>query len=443
MQLANNFNPNSRRSLTHGLRLVDGQDVIQIPTHDFIQSASFEISGGGAWKGSLVLFDPSGERLHPLFATMGSSEKIHFWWDWMVEGQRANLTAPTYRGIIIKPAIQCTPQGNTMTLELMGDHILGVFDTLAKPRWFKPDASIHAIVEEIAKTHRWTVKTINGHSTIQPTSNVIPEKGKTVLERTETHFDYIRNTCLKYAVAKDKTFEGEFRAWFDTDDVFHFATAAYYRKYSNRGVPRVAFRFGNDPMGNVISFEITDDEYLLRLRGANGNSQYTGVDSKKGTAPKIEQTADGVQTEATQRHTPLHNLSETERYVTQPAIYQRNAIPLFTRSSEALRIEAAKRLQAQAFEGVKASMSMIGTHQFQLLDKIEVDYRYASGSQHFLSGQYQVTGITHELAGTWTTDLELVRMGHTNAPHAKQKRQGSKEFHQLRKGKRTYKELAG
>ena len=377
---------------------VDGRQF-DIPSHEFLQSISVELTSTGAWSGQIVLFDENGDFLENLILLAGSNRRILFRWGW--DDGRGLQNYPLYEGAITFFVPEFTPEGVTLTLEIIASNVLkNVLDK--KPQETKEKDRCSDIVRRIADANKWPHTVTVGKSVIDTIEQTKLPLGKVLSAKDESDLKFIRDKVEKEAINKD---DKAVRFFFDHNNVMHFHSDLFLVKQDPKRAYAATYRFARDAMGEVIKFAPKDASVFKGLLGG-GNADFTAIDSLAGNRLllKSTQTAgiEGSRIEViadSAFQTPLPGNNHAK-------------INLIARDPNELRRLAASRHSRLREFSYMADLDVRGTHAVQVLDTIQVYYIKRDGLSHYLSGEFHVHGISHDVSTSgWTTSMSLMRTG--------------------------------
>jgi len=402
---------------TAGAGTANQREAVYIPYQDYLQSFEVEVKAGGAWTGTMVLFDRQGSFLEDIILAAGVARSLVFRWDW---DSASGLTeAPSWVAGITKYSPAFTAEGVTLTLELTSNSALSSTinrDTPDKVTWgYRAGFKMSQMVLALANKFGWPTEK-NGKSTI--------EFNDPVLERSVSNSNamspvrFVREKLLPNATEEPNSEHYVF--YFDSEGTVHYHTPRFLNDEAT-GTYQL-FRFARDAMGDVISFEPEDDTLAAAINGA-GNCTFEGIDSLEGTrlSQGVSQT-EGV--EGTNRI-----ISADSAYVTDLGDGQLRRIQITERTREEFRRRLAAHYDKLAWSTIRATLRVLGTHSVDMMEPLRVEYLKQNGQQHYLSGLYHVYGIKHTFdSGGWVTEYELLRRGRGWTPDnpAEQRRTGER-----------------
>lgn len=365
------------------LSLISGGVLVQIPAREHFSNLQLTEVSAGAWRGTLVLTDPS-DTLEPLLVAAGADRNIRVRFNW--EDQQL-AEAPTVDAYVIQYTPEFTPQSTTFTAELTGRSAVEA-SLNKRVRAFTAGTSIAAIVQELADDRGWKEPLIE--PTVATTNEPFSTSGESDLE-------FVRKQLAP--LARNAEGEGGYQVYVDVRDRFHFHTPRYQRSSE----PVRSYVFTRDSAGEVISFRPTDNSVIASLLGA-GNSIFRSFDSRGGSPIQVtadNNTLEGQTSRLYPDSTAVPNLGTTINYVDLPA-----------RDRAELEAQAQARIDDLRRAYFSAEMEVVGTHAVRVFDFIEVTWVTRRDRPHFLSGTFQVTDVTHDVgSNSWTTRFALSRAG--------------------------------
>lgn len=404
--MANTSNiSDSYKPLVHEIIFVVGDGanarLFDIPSHEFLQSINVNLMSTGAWTGTIVLFDQDGDFIENLVLLAGRNRRVLFRWGW--DDGRGLESYPLYEGAITFYTPAFTPEGVTLTLDLISSSVIE--QVLNKKNGsFEEGLRCSDIVRRIADRNGWNHTDKRTHrDTIETTEGPLE---KALSQKNESDLKFIRDKVEKEAVNIDKK---AVRFFFDRDNVMHFHSDLFLIKQDTDHHFAATYKFARDNMGEVISFQPKDTSIFKVLLGG-GNADFTAIDSISGVRTQISSTQTG-------------GLPNSRIEVGQDAGFlsplfgekhaKVNLIARDPRELDRLASSRHSRLRSFAYE---ADLQVLGTHAVQVLDHIKVDYIKRDGRTHYLSGAFHVhsVGQTVDSSG-WITDMSMMRSG-TRAP---------------------------
>lgn len=369
--------------------------TISIPVQQFVQDFQFESSVRQAFTGSITLFD-QGDTLENLLLTSGLSRQVRMRWNWESKGL---TNAPNIYAAILTYSPTFNTEGITFSFDLVPTAIPGT-NLDKRSRSYPEGRKISDIAREIAADRGWNTFDNRGRNTIEETKAPIMQPFNST---DETDLKFL-NTLLPLAVSLSDL--GGYRMFFDLYNVFHFHTNS---AFSNTSSVK-QYVFGKDGSGEVISFTPSDTSTLAMIAGA-GNVTYRGQSSLDGAQTAKSGTTDGGldrepdPIESTSASVPDHGSSI------------HSVLNIVSRDSTELA-NRAKFYRDRALNAmVVAELQVVGTHDLDVFDYCDVQYIRRNGQPHYMSGKYQVNGITHNYNnGAWTTTFALTRQGFNSSP---------------------------
>lgn len=374
-------------------------DNIEIPWHNFFQSLEVEIIPGGAWRGSIVLYDDAVDALEQAIVSLASNRNINFSFGWDDPHQGARRE---YFGYVLQFQPEYLPRATILTLDViarpMGTALLGLATDgrpAAKVLSFPEGKRASEIVERIVQEYGWSTTDHVGRRTIEPTEPPLETPFNT---SGESPLKFIKEQLLQQA--RNSQGASGYVALFDERGTFHFRTPHFLSAASH------LYRYpGGGGAGEVIRFAPQDTAIFGVLNGG-GNARYTSAASMQG-GTTLEQTtsaggAGNAGTPAVQDSAAKPNLGQGTHSI----------IKLNVRNPEEVQ-----RIAQAGFENFRhpyqAVLEVHGTHRVRSLDYITFEFTKPNGELHYLSGNFLVTGFKHALGnGTpWTTEFQMVRTG--------------------------------
>ena len=392
-----------------------GNDQPVVLHQDFFESLTISLSAVGAWTGVLTLFDRTGDFVLSLLAADGNARRITLRWGWDEDDFGIDRW-PTYEGAYAVYTPAFTAEGTRLVFELLP---VEVYEQayLRKPRTFKKGERISAIVDLIADENGWdTQREFDGGVTVEPTKNGLTDELST---RGEGDLRFIQEQLAPRAQSV-KPGHGSYTAHFDSDNVFHFHTDEFFKP-----IVAASYTFGQDAMGDVISFEASDLKFIAQVLWGAGDGVYWSVDSRTGRRTRLAST-------------DLAGLPGPKRVVDSSAALQSdfivpNAIieahpeflqkefPFVARDEEDFKNLVRARFAKVRKETYVATAEVRGTHAVAPQDLIHMAYLTPRRQEpHFLSGTFRVDVIEHTVdSGGWQTSFEMHREGISQADGAK------------------------
>lgn len=379
---------------TGSITMLSAGQVIELPFHEFLQELEVEIISGGAWSAQIRLFDHQGDRLEKLVIAAGKDRDINFKWGWDDPNDRFQQE---FIGSITQYVPEFMPHGVLLNLEVISRSAFKqVIDK--KIRSFGEGLTISEIVQKIADDRGWD-------SVIEPSDGKSEQPFST---KGESDFNFITMTLLPHAVNSNGS---DFIARFDEADVFHFHSPGY-----QGGTPlsQHSYRYARDTSGNVIAF-IPKDTQLFGTLFGGGNSLYSSPNSNVG-GQEEQKTAQGsglggVGTPAVADASSQASLGDGVHSYNNITARDPLEIERLTRARHA-------KMRRQAFN---ANLRIHGTHRARVHDYANVDYTKTDGTPHYLSGNFQIFKIKHNvgIGIGWTTEFEMFRQGIEQLPGTK------------------------
>lgn len=386
---------------------------------DFFESMTVTLLDKGAVAARLTLFDRTGDFLLGLMAAAGVNRRIFLRWGW--DNPRGLLLYPRYVMDYVQFTPEFTPEGTRIEFNLVSALAYEQrLDTRqgGEPRVFKAGLTIAEAVDQIAQSRGWkTHKTINGtqEDMVAPTPGALTED--LVQKVGQSDFEFILQELLPRA--NDSTGRGDYRFFFDAENVLHFHTPDLVLLYVKE------YTYIQNVAGEVISFAPEDNTYEAAILGG-AEAIYWGIDSLTGQRLRIASSGERglpdrrVQIEAS--GAALMRLLPKDGIDGVPAKDLVNAHKVvLARTVEDFNRKVRARFDKLRKEAYKATAEVLGTHVAGPLDHLKFNvYLGASGQPHFLGGIYTVLGVEHEVsAGGWQTRFSLQREGVSKVPAAR------------------------
>ncbi len=388
--------PGSLANLVFDMEIITGGQTFRVPTHQFLQSIEIEASIGSTYTGSITLFDPEGEFLENLFIAAGRDRSIRFRWNWDRYGID---NAPTFEGSIITYTPTFQPQGIQLVLNILATPVLPcVLDK--RSRSFQAGSLISDIVQAIADERSWPTVDIRGNQTIEPTGESIDQPFSTT---DESDMRFIQEQLRPQAVNAQG--QGGYVFYFDQYGVLHFHTRTFLPPLIR------TYTFARDVSGEVISFSPTDNSVIASMFGAT-NVAFRGQSSLNATPVG----ADGTATEGLDQQPEV--AEETSTAVPDYGDGLHAAVNIMSRDNGELERMAKDRREKARNSVMTGELVVLGTHDVGLLEYVEVIVLRKDGTQHYLSGRYQLQKMRHQVDSSgWQTSFDVVRTGLTpNTP---------------------------
>lgn len=381
--------PGSARGIVVDLELEVGGRSVRIPAHEFVESFDIESSITAAYSGTITLFD-SGDTLENLFLVGGLDRKVRLRWHWSDVGIEKS---PPFVGTIIRYTPTFMPQGIQFVLEIVPGSLLEAVTNI-RVQSFAEGMLISDIVQQIADERGWITTDERGNPTIEPVGISINQPFSIT---DESVVKFIDKTLRPQAV--NQAGVGGYTFYFDTFGAMHFHTRGFIPPRQK------SYLFARDSAGEVMLFTPTDTNALALIAGA-GNTTFRGQSSLD-AAPAVKDAtiATGLEDQpevVDESATAVMDYGQNIQAIVN--LFGRDALEL-DRLAKDVR-ERAKRLF------FKAEMQVIGTHDVQLFDMVDVTYLRKNGQPHYLSGRFNVTKIQHSYSsGGWLTTFGMYRDG--------------------------------
>lgn len=381
--------PGSLRHIVMELEIDSGNRTFQIPAQEFVQSFEIESSTKSAYSGSITLFD-EGDTLENLFIVSGLNRRVRFRWNWSDLGL---ASAPMFVGSILRYTPTFMPQGIQFVLEIVPSSLLSALVD-KRPRSFREGMLISDIVRQIADERGWPTTDVRGNPTIESTGLSIDQPFSMT---DESDVAFINNQLRKQAV--NEAGVGGYNFFFDTFGAVHFHTKSFLPSKLRR------YLFGRDSGGEVISFTPTDTSVLAMTAGG-GNAVFRGQSSLNAAPVAKDATATGG----------LEDQPEVvEESATAVPDYGNTihaAINVMTRDAGELERLAKDRRERARDLYFMAELQVVGTHDVELFDYVQIDYIRRNGQPHYMSGRFRTTKMQHSYSsGGWITTYGASRDG--------------------------------
>ena len=376
-------------------------DVVGMPNlkmSQYFKSFEVEMSSSTAWVGSMSLFDPDTDVLENAFRQLGSGAVLE-----ITLGREGNAPLATrrFRAAVTMSVPSFEHTGTTIKLDLVSTPRLR--DILGRVNLgFRAGYEASAAVRWAAEQREWITTTRDGRDTIETTASTLPEDVST---NGESVFKFIREQLRPRSVnTKGK---GGYSCYFDGDNVFHFHTPNFLAP------KRETVIYAHDPQGDVISFSVSDNKIFQMVSGG-GDATYTGVDSASGEATETQTSyADGVESGGIPLIAGADARPSNEDLFNVP--YQNTLPPrtfVFARTSKTVKEIAEAQWESLRQASYSAALSRMGSHSVDMLDYLDVQIYSRSGKLHYLSGSFQIIGLSHSVdSSNWTTDYKIQRSG--------------------------------
>ena len=381
------------------MTLTSAGATVDIPFHQFLQSIEVEITSGGSWTGTVVLFDNEGDFLEKIVIAAGLDRMFDMQWGWALD----DTVQRTFKGSILHYQPEFLPNGIALTLELAAAPVLtAVADK--RIRSFKEGLRASEIVQQIADDRGWMTTDLSGRTTIEPTE---PPLETPFNSRGESDIKFIKEQIVQQAVNQQG--EGSYLFRFDESGSVHFRTPNYLQPVTH------LVRYLRDGTGDLISFSPSDNSLFGTLMGG-GNSVFAAAASSQGGQSQVNSIGAGGVAESPGAATnPVDSAS-------RPSFGQGvNAyVNMVARTPEELERAARARFDTFRRHAYKARAVRRGDHRAVMSDYLNIEYVLRTGALHYLSGLFQIFKIKHTLGvgQDWVTEYELLRSGVENLPGA-------------------------
>jgi hypothetical protein len=366
-----------------------------LPSHEHLVSIELELPSKGCWRGTVELFDPTGDFLESLALGVGLKSFIK-----MQFGERgAASLGPWFIGGILTITPDFRPEGVGLTLEVVSKagHTQ-VADV--RERSFPANTDPAEIVRAIAKDRGWKTVDAQGRATVESPSKMLAHAVQTT---GESDIAFLLKQVLPHSVDANGN---HFRFGVSHDDPavvsFVSVVSAQFR------VSRKTYTYLRDPHGEVRRFAPTDNTFAGWLLGA-GQSELLGVDSAEGTGTVKDASAEGG-TQGAQ------STLAGAAYVT-PAIGVSRRVLLPGRNTQDVATAAAHLWTKFAEISYSAELEVKGTHDVLAGEFLTVNYYRRDGSAHPMGGMFRVLKVRHQFGmDGWITTFDLVRNGSQYTP---------------------------
>lgn len=370
------------------IELLSGGQSISLTPHNHFQSLQLTERALGSFHGFITLFDPEYEVLEDIFLQAGGDRFMRIRWSWDELGLNA-ANVPTITGFIVKYTPVFEPHGVVLTAEILSGNLKdSMLDR--RTRSFPAQTLISAMVQSIADERRWT-------AFIEPTTQQWPEP---INSHGESDPKFIARTLRQKAL--NAAGEGGYMCYFDCEDRFHFHTPGFPADGSVRVKEYVVAR---DNSGEVVSFEPTDASFFAATLGAGktlfrASSSVDGAATAKEGDPEVGVADAGVRLDPTAEAVPDYG----DGVMSVHDFHARHDVELVT--------AAQARYDDMRKFVYPARLTVLGTHDVRTLDFVDVQYIKADGQPHYLSGQFRVMEVIHQVdMSGWKTILDLARSG--------------------------------
>jgi hypothetical protein len=306
-----------------------------------------------------------------------------------------------------KPEVK--PTGTSINCSIVTSDALSSVHptTIEVPRGMKIGEAVKRIAQDYG--FRFSLANYPKGSTIQPTSNTVADGYG--FSSGETLIQVFRRLA---SLARDERGGDGFRVYQDHAGNLHFHTAFYAPAITGHYV------YGNNPNGEVISFEMADNTIDAAFIGA-GEAIHEAVDGYGGTSVQMRGTASqlagkrGTQVEGEGGILPKPPPDYSSAVEKAQDRLQAETGALIQSPETNTEVWAAKmryRKTRLAELTYTANMVVVGTHAINPYDRIIVEVRYRAGQLHPISGLFLVTRVNHMVGGggSWKTELGLAKM---------------------------------
>ncbi len=396
---------------------IDGH-VVDLPTHEYLQSIETDINDQSGGKITVTLFDSGQDVLEDLIlglrnsvdetttarkaaevstggtkAVSGRMINVQFGWD---TGGAAEF--PLYQALITGYEPHYAPEGTTLTISAVSKGVVAAaLDR--KPRAFSAGMSASDVFRNIAADNGWPMVVEDSSGTLDAVSS-----------NMESDVAFLRKKVLPRAIGANRQ---SFVLYWDSAGTAHFHTPGF-RGTQAQGTQTpldADYRFASDAWGDVEEFEPSDNVLASAVFGA-GSATYTGPDSVGGTQINANATTSVGPAGAT-----VDAVGDGV-YRPEASPFKQARIHVPCRSTEEFQQLVAHRWSDIARASFRARLKVRGTHAMQVGGWVRVRRLRRDGREHHMSGVFMVTGVKHTFGSGWSTDAELVRTGTGYTPGA-------------------------
>ena len=378
----------SNPSLVMEIELISGGTVVSLTPHNHFQSFQITERALGSFHCFITLFDPDYEELEELFLQAGSDRFLRIRWNWAELGLSA-ANVPTITGFIVKYTPTFEVNGVVLTLEVLSGNLKDAMID-RRTRSFPAQTLISNMVQRIADDRGWS-------AFIEPTVQQWPEP---INSSGESDLKFIAHMLRPKAVNTNG--ESGYLCYFDCEDNFHFHTPSFPAAGAIRTKEYI---FARDNAGEVVSFEPTDASFFAAQLGA-GKSLFRASNSQAAAPTAVEASVEGgVLNQGTRLDPDASSIPDYGEGIMSVHDFQ-------ARHDEELEAATRSRYDDMRKFFYPARMVVLGTHDVRTLDFVNVQYIKANGQPHYLSGQFRVMEVIHQVdQGGWKTSLDLARSG--------------------------------
>jgi hypothetical protein len=370
------------------MSLISGGVSTDLPGHQFLQSFEMEVVTKGAWKATITLFDPEGDRLENLIIAAGVERDVDFSFG---RGARIPSENRSFTGRIAFYRPTFESHGVTLVLDVIPRVVIDA--ALDKQlRSFDEGQRASDIVEQIAVSRGWSTLSPEGRATIEPTIDAIKEPFSS---NGESDFKFVDEQLRPQARNQDG--EGGYLWFVDADNSVHFHTPNFLGPVAHQ------FRYARDGSGDVIRFEPSDASIFGALLGGD-TSIFGGLSSIDGAASEISSTGtagvDGAGSSVESDGGSRLDLGEGVH----------SYWDITTRDPAELARLAPDRFDTFRRTPFQADVEVYGTHRVDPLEFVDIDYVKRNGLSHYLSGRFRTYTVTHTVElGDWKTSFACMR----------------------------------
>jgi hypothetical protein len=370
------------------MELLSGGRSIELPFHEFLTEMEVENVAGGAWTSRIKLFDDQGDRLEQFIVAAGSSRDLNFQFGW---SDVNNSFQRPYIGSIMHYVPEFMPHGVVLNLEVIArSAFMQVVDR--KIRSFPEGRPVSNVVRDIANERGWT-------AIIEDTAGEVETPWNS---KGESDFRFIRDQLLPQAVNAQGSY---YLCYFDEGDTFHFHSPDFAEATQH------SYRIFRDISGDVLMFSPQDTQLFGALFGG-GNSLYSSPVSAQGGQAQSLTTAGGGPTGSGAPALP----DASAKIDLGNGIHSYNNI-VARDPKEVERLTQARYAEYRE-HAFKATLRVHGTHRIRVSHFIDVEYTKTDGTPHYLSGNFRVFKVRHnvDIGQGWVTEFEMLRAGIGSLP---------------------------
>lgn len=371
----------------------DGRVSRTITMDDYVESVRIELKTSAAWTGTLTLINRDGD-LDPLIYLIGRDGKVFIRFG-LVEDRNIPGRIPQYVARVIKYSPEFNGDDETAVLQLLCYN--AALPMLEKssgswPAGTKPGK----IARDIASKYGWPTRRLVGGTDVEtiedgePLPHPISYKYKTALE-------FMTTRLARRAVGTDRK---PFKLFFDPNGTFHYHTEDFLTGPKKDRVVK-SFVYLRSQDGEVLSFAPSDNAVFSTILGARGG-KFAYANSDGGSVAQTT-TPEVISDKRTQ--------DEAAGGVGGGSGGQ----DFFVSARDDAEAKDIAAVVADRLKDlfVRASMSVIGQHDVQPMDYVNIQYVRRSGKEHYLSGVYRVSQVSHQVDdGGWVSEYSMYRPGY-------------------------------